>query len=107
MELESTKNEVQLEVKRLEHQQTALTNDSGQTNHREEPRFPNGFEELRSDHWVVNQQELSEILKRHNDQERRAGREIHPAARKQNFTEEGMADDDCKHPSPAILGFCY
>jgi hypothetical protein len=49
---------------------------------------------------AVEQEELNEILARHIEQEKQAGREIHPAARKQSFTEEGTEDDDCKQLSP-------
>ena len=46
MELESAKNEVQLEIEQLEHQQTVLINNSGQTTHSEEPKISKCFEEL-------------------------------------------------------------
>lgn len=36
------------------------------------------------------------LLKQHMDAEKTLGAEIHPAARKQSFTSEGRADDDCK-----------
>ncbi|KAE9365519.1 ISP domain-containing protein [Stipitochalara longipes BDJ] len=41
--------------------------------------------------------QLNHLLEAHLDAERRAGAEIHPAARSQNFSMEGKADDDfCK-----------
>jgi len=40
--------------------------------------------------------QVNGILEAHLDAERRLGAEIHPAARSQNFTLEGKADDDCK-----------
>ena len=42
------------------------------------------------------QDELQHALDSHSDAEKRLGAEIHPAARKQSFTPEGIADDDCK-----------
>jgi len=42
------------------------------------------------------QTERNELLRMHLDSEKRAGAEIHPAARSQNFSMEGKADDDCK-----------
>jgi hypothetical protein len=42
------------------------------------------------------QDELMAILKEHMAAERVLGAEIHPAARKQSFTEDGLADDDCE-----------
>lgn len=49
-----------------------------------------------SDSTVVDQEEISQILKDHTKAENKAGMEIHPAARSQHFTLEGKADDDCK-----------
>lgn len=40
------------------------------------------------------------LLEMHLDSEKSAGAEIHPAARSQNFSMEGKADDDCKKISP-------
>jgi hypothetical protein len=42
---------------------------------------------------------VNEVLEAHLDAERTAGAEIHPAARSQNFSMEGKADDDCKKVS--------
>jgi hypothetical protein len=46
------------------------------------------------------QVEISRLIKDHLDAETKLGREIYPAARSENFTDEGRADDDCKR----ILG---
>ena len=48
-----------------------------------------------ADYQAVRQVELSGILERHIAAEKIAGKEIHPASRKQNFSQEGMADDEC------------
>lgn len=45
---------------------------------------------------AAQQAQINELLETHLDAERRLGAEIHPAARNQNFTLEGKADDDCK-----------
>lgn len=42
------------------------------------------------------QEEVKQILDSHRDAEKALGAEIHPAARKQSFTPEGIADDDRK-----------
>jgi hypothetical protein len=49
-----------------------------------------------SESTIANQEEINQVLKAHVDAEENAGAEIHPAARLQNFTLEGKADDDCK-----------
>jgi hypothetical protein len=46
--------------------------------------------------FVPQHAEINELLEAHHDAESRAGAEIHPAARNQNFSLEGKADDDCK-----------
>jgi hypothetical protein len=50
------------------------------------------------------QDELSDLLKQHKDAETKIGAEIHPAARKQSFTPEGLEDDDRKpfFPNPKV-----
>jgi hypothetical protein len=49
---------------------------------------------------AAQQAQINELLETHLDAERRLGAEIHPAARSQNFTSEGKADDDCKSSLP-------
>ncbi|KAG0644981.1 Carnitine monooxygenase alpha subunit [Hyphodiscus hymeniophilus] len=83
IELETVKREVESEIKRLELQHEALATGNS---HVQSP----------------NQVKLSEVLSQHTKAEKAAKKEIHPAARKQSFTNEGMADDDCKHPSSSI-----
>jgi hypothetical protein len=52
---------------------------------------------------TVHQAQIDKHLETHLDAERKMGVEIHPAARNQNFTLEGKADDDCKNPvSPSL-----
>ena len=46
--------------------------------------------------------QISVLLETHLDEERREGTEIHPAARSQNFSTEGKADDDCKEISSSL-----
>jgi hypothetical protein len=46
--------------------------------------------------FVPQHAKINELLEAHYDAESRAGAEIHPAARSQNFSLEGKADDDCK-----------
>lgn len=53
------------------------------------------------------QDELQHVLDSHRDAEKRLGAEIHPAARKQNFTPEGIADDDCKLKLSVKFSFSY
>lgn len=53
-------------------------------------------DDVLSDITVVDQEEIGQILKDHTKAEKKAGTEIHPAARSQHFTLEGKADDDCK-----------
>jgi hypothetical protein len=53
------------------------------------------------------QDELQQVLDSHSDAEERLGAEIHPAARKQSFTPEGIADDDCKSKLSVDFSFSY
>jgi hypothetical protein len=48
--------------------------------------------------YPAQQAQVNELLETHMNAEKRLGAEIHPAARSQNFTLEGKADDDCKLP---------
>jgi hypothetical protein len=43
---------------------------------------------------IAHQTKLGEILRYHKAAEGKLGAEIHPAARKQSFTQEGREDDD-------------
>lgn len=45
---------------------------------------------------MIKQEEIDALLKEHIEIERKAGCQIHPAARNEVFTSEGKADDDCK-----------
>jgi hypothetical protein len=50
------------------------------------------------------QDEIKQLLDSHNDAEKTLGADIHPAARKQSFTPEGIADDDRKSNVSATFG---
>lgn len=76
-ELNLLKKSAQLEISQLESRQQSLQK--------------GGFTEPRKMH-----NELRAMMKDHAKAEREVCREIHPAARKQNFTQEGMDDDDRK-----------
>jgi hypothetical protein len=46
---------------------------------------------------------LNEVVEQHVNAERRLGVEIHPAARKQSFSQEGREDDDRKYQTACPL----
>lgn len=46
---------------------------------------------------ATQQAQINELLEAHLDAEKRLGGEFHPAARSQNFSSKGKADDLCKH----------
>lgn len=98
LELESAKTEVEREIKQLEMRQKPLLDESSGFESCESPKPLRGHSTFVDDDFAIDQDELHDILAQHLEQERHAGREIHPAARKQSFTREGMADDDCKQP---------
>lgn len=91
-----TKKEVEAEIKRLEIQQKELLSNNSLYLSSENPS------EFRDLDLSFNQDELAQILEHHRDAERRVGKKIHPAARKQSFTKEGKADDDCKRSGSTI-----
>ncbi|KAF4625238.1 hypothetical protein G7Y89_g12930 [Cudoniella acicularis] len=72
-ELQTLKESVRWEVKQLEHK------------HQKEPQ--KGFD------GSISHQELRKLLMAHAEAEKRHGADIQPAARKQNLTAEGQADD--------------
>ncbi|TVY15034.1 Carnitine monooxygenase oxygenase subunit [Lachnellula arida] len=74
-ELLTVKKEVREEIEQMEKKQRRLLNG-----------------EIGS--FRPKQDELRQILKMHAEKEARSGMEIHPAAQKHDFTEEGRADDD-------------
>lgn len=96
IELEYTKKEVESEIKRLELQQNSLLREDNHLHSSKPPQKKQKGVIFIADHWKLNEGELNQILARHVDEERQAGKEIHPGARKQNFTQEGLADDDRK-----------
>jgi hypothetical protein len=80
-ELEELKREVSLEIDELaERQQNLRWNQSLSS----------------SEFSISKQDEINSLMKRHLEAEERTGTEIQPAARGQNFSPVGKADDDCK-----------
>jgi len=79
-QLEELKTRIYHDIERLESMQQRIT--LGQ-----EPLSPLAPS-------MVKQDEINGLLNAHLEAEKAAGSQIHPAARVQNFTPEGKADDD-------------
>ena len=87
LDVEALRFELQVEINRIELKQRELLNGSG--------NFKGGEN---------TQEEFNALLRCHRDMENQRGTEIHPAARKQGFTDEGKEDDDCEKSFPVSNG---
>ena len=89
------KTEVKLAIQEHDHLQNRLVHDGLQISDRK------WLEQQTAAFWakyyrIARQEILGNLLRRHKNAEASLGVEIHPAARKQSFTEDGREDDERK-----------